>query len=68
MKEAVITLADCESLIKNVDRCKNNPKKSSATRVAKHILSGFTNSRILPFKSTEKSMMYTEVNIALKVL
>ena len=33
--------ADRESIIKNIDRCKNNPEILSATKVGEHILSSF---------------------------
>ena len=45
-----IIYADLESLIKNVDECKNNPEKSYATNVGKQISSSFPMSRKLSFK------------------
>ena len=32
---------DLECIIKMIDRCKNNPENSSATKVSEHILSSF---------------------------
>ena len=45
-----IIYADLESLMKNVDECKNTPEKSSATNVGKQISSSFPMSRKLSFK------------------
>ena len=37
-------------LIKKIDRCKDNPKHSSTTKVSKHIPSGFSMSAIFSFR------------------
>ena len=39
--------------LKKIDGCKNNPEKSSATKVGEHILSGFSLSKISSLKSIE---------------
>ena len=44
---------DLECVIEKIGRFKNNPGKSSTTRVSKHIPSGFSMSTILLFKSIE---------------
>ena len=48
-----IIYADLECIIEKTDGCKNNPGNSSTTKVGKHILSGFSVSSILSFKSIE---------------
>ena len=65
-KAPFIIYADLECLIDKIDACKNNPENSSTTKVSEHIPSGFLMSTILPIKSIEKSMIYTEVTIAWK--
>ena len=42
--------ADHECLIEKIDRCKNNPENSSATKLCEHITSGFSMSIISSFK------------------
>ena len=49
-KAPFIIYADLESLIEKIDGFKNNPEKSSTTKVSKHIPSGFSMSTILSFK------------------
>ena len=39
--------------LKKIDGCKNNPEKSSTTKVGEHILSGFSLSKISSLKSIE---------------
>ena len=46
--------SELECLIVKIDRWKNNPKNSSATKVIEHISKGFSMSIILAFLSTEK--------------
>ena len=65
-KAPFIIYADLECLIDKIDACKNNPENSSTTKVSEHIPSGFLMPTILPIKSIEKSMIYTEVTIAWK--
>ena len=45
-----IIYADLEYLIKKIDRCENNPEKSSTTKVGKHIPCGYSVSRIWTFE------------------
>ena len=45
--------ADLECLIEKTDGRKNNPEKSSTTKVAEHVPSGFSMSTISLFKSIE---------------
>ena len=45
--------ADLECLIEKSDGCKNNPEKSSSTKVSKHIQSDFSMSTTSSFKSIE---------------
>ena len=40
-KALFIISADLECLIETIHGCKNNPKKSSATKLSQHISSGF---------------------------
>ena len=42
-----------EYLIEKIDGCKNAPENSSTTNAGKYILSGFSMSTILSFKSVE---------------
>ena len=65
-KAPFIIYANLECLIDKIDACKNNPENSSTAKVSEHIPSGFLMSTILPIKSIEKSMIYTEVTIAWK--
>ena len=56
-KAPFIIYADLECLIEKIDRCKNNPKKLSTTKVDEHIASCFSVSTIPVSKI---NMMYTE--------
>ena len=40
-------------LYKEIDRCKNNPENSSATKVGEHLPGGFSIFTVLSFKSIE---------------
>ena len=42
MKIPFTVYADLESLLKKIATCHNNPKKSSATKINKYILSGYS--------------------------
>ena len=53
-KTTFIIYADLESLIEKIGVCKNNPKKSSTTKISEHIPSGFSMSTILSVKDIEK--------------
>ena len=46
---------DCEFIIEKVDWCKNNPENWSATKVSKHIPSGFSISWMPSFRNIEKT-------------
>ena len=52
-KAPFIIYADLECIIKKIAECKNNPENSSATKVTKHIPSGFSMSTISSFKIIE---------------
>ena len=41
-KTPYIIFADIESLIKKIDRCANNPEKSSITKMVEHIPCGYS--------------------------
>ena len=45
--------ADHECIIEKIEGCKNNPEKSSTTKVSKHIPSGFSMFPISAFRSIE---------------
>ena len=51
--EPFIIYADFESLIENIDVCKNSSKNSSITKVSEHIPSGCSMPTISSFKSIE---------------
>ena len=63
-KSPFFIYGDLECIIEKIDVFKNNPQNSSATKVRKHISSGFSMSTILPFKSIQNRMMFIEVKIA----
>ena len=48
-----IIYADIESLIRKIDGCKNNPEKSSTTKISEHIPCGYSMSTIWEFDHTE---------------
>ena len=52
-KAPFIIQAVFECMIENIGGCKSNPESSSATKVSKHIPSGFPISTISSFRSTE---------------
>ena len=52
-KAPFIIYADLQCIKENIDGYKNNPEKSSTTKVSEHILSGFSMSTISSFRSTE---------------
>ena len=45
-KALFVVYADHECIIEKTDGCKNNPENSSRTKLNKHILSGFSVSKI----------------------
>ena len=48
-----IIYADIESLMEKVDKCKNNPEKSSTTKTEKHIPCGYSMPTIQVFDHIE---------------
>ena len=52
-KTRFIIYADLECLIEKMNGYKNNPENSSTTKVGEHILSSFSMTAMLPFKSKE---------------
>ena len=52
-KAAFFIYADLKCIIEKIDRCKNNPENSSATKVSQHIPSDFSMSPISSFRSIE---------------
>ena len=52
-KAPFIIYADLKCVIENLDGSKNNPEKSSTTKVGEHIPSEFSLSTLLSFKSIE---------------
>ena len=54
--------ADLESILENIDGCKNNPENSSTTKVTEHIPSGFSMSTISYFKAEKISMKGNKEN------
>ena len=50
-KAPFIIYADRECIIEKIDGCKNNPEKSSTTKVSEHIPSVFSMSTISSFRS-----------------
>ena len=54
--------ADLESILENIDGCKNNPENSSTTKVTEHIPSGFSMSTISSFKAEKISMKGNKEN------
>ena len=52
-KAPFVIYADLECLIEKINGCKNNPEKSSTTKVSGHIPSAFSISAISSFKSIE---------------
>ena len=59
-KVPFIIYSDLECLIEKIDGCKNNPEKSSTSKVSEHIPSDFSMSTISSFKSMQnKNDVYT---------
>ena len=51
--------ANLQSMIKKIDNCKNNPEKSSTTKIGEHIPCGYSMSTIWTFDSiTNKLSLY----------
>ena len=51
-KVPFIIYADIERIIERIDECKNNPEKSSTTKVSDHIPSGFLMCTLCSLRST----------------
>ena len=52
-KISYVIYADIESLIKKICNCKNNPEKSSRTKIARHIPCGYSLPTISAFNHIE---------------
>ena len=52
-KISYVIYADIESLIKKICNCKNNPEKSSRTKIARHIPCGYSLPTISAFNHSE---------------
>ena len=65
-KISFIIYVDLEPLMGKIDGCKNDPEKSSTTKVSEHITSGFSMSTTSSFKAIENKQMYTKVKITWK--
>ena len=53
-----IIYADIELLIRKIDGCENNSKKSSTTKIAEHIPCGYSMSTIWVFSHIEDNILY----------
>ena len=63
-KMPYIIYAGIESLIRKIDRCANNPEKSSTTKISEHIFWGYLMSTIWAFDHIEKkNILYIEEKI-----
>ena len=58
MKVPFIIYADLESLFETMNPCHNNPKKSSATKINKHIASGYLLFTHCLFDTTKNKLDY----------
>ena len=56
-KTPFIFYADLKCIIERIDGCKNNPENSSATKVSKHIPSGFSMFAISSFRIIENKQV-----------
>ena len=56
-KTPFIIYADLKCIIERIDGCKNNPENSSATKVSKHIPSGFSMFAISSFRIIENKQV-----------
>ena len=56
-KTPFIFYADLKCIIERIDGCKNNPENSSATKVSKHIPSGFSMFAISSFRIIENNQV-----------
>ena len=58
-KAPFIIYTDLECMIEKIEICKNKPEHSSATKVSRHISSGFSMSKIYHLKAQKISIMYS---------
>ena len=63
MKVQIAFSADTESLFETRDTCCNNPKKSSATKLSKHIASGISLFTHYSFDETKVNLIIIEAEI-----
>ena len=56
-KTPFIFYTDLKCIIERIDGCKNNPENSSATKVSKHIPSGFSMFAISSFRIIENKQV-----------
>ena len=66
MKVPFIIYADLESLLEKMNSCHNNPKKSSTTKINKHIPSGYSLLTHCSFDTTKNKLDYYKDKICLK--
>ena len=59
-KAPFIIYADLDCIIENIDRCKNDPKNSSAKKVSEHIPSGFSMSKHDVFRGKDCMKKFCE--------
>ena len=58
MKVPFIIYADIESFLKIMNTCHNNPEKSSAIKINKHTLSGYSLFTHCSFDATKNKLDY----------
>ena len=58
IKVTFIICADLESLLEKMNTCRNNPEKSSITKINKHTPSGYSLFTICSFDTTEIKLDY----------
>ena len=58
MKIPFIINADLESLLEKINTCHNDPEKSSATKINKHILFGYSFYTYCSFDNTKNKLDY----------
>ena len=58
IKASFVIYADLEYLLKKMKTCHNNPKKSSTTKINKHIPSGYSLFMHCSFDTTKNKLDY----------
>ena len=58
MKGSLIIYADLEPFLEKMNICHNNPKKSSATKINKHIPCGYSFFTHCSFNTTKNKLDY----------